>query len=157
MLCKKCLKQLQECTAQGILSEQQLESVTNCCKHMEPDALSGDAVSSDTSPVKEREKGFNPIMVFYYFGAFLIISAFGWFLGSHWFTLGDAGILIVCSIYALVFVLAGNHLYKKEKFTTAGGLLITCAVGMTPLIVYSLQRLFNVWPMEKPGLYSDYY
>lgn len=106
---------------------------------------------------KEAPKGFNLIMVLYYFGALLILSAFGWFMVDQWDKLGAGGILAVSLIYALVFVLTGRYLIDKVKYPVAGGLLITCAVGMTPLVVYSLQKLLNIWPSYYPGSYHDYY
>ena len=106
---------------------------------------------------QEAAKGFNLIMVLYYFGALLILSAFGWFMADQWNALGAGGILIVSLIYALIFVLTGRYLINKISYPVAGGLLITCAVGMTPLVVYSLQRLLDIWPGAYPGSYHAYY
>ncbi|MDD5492477.1 MAG: DUF1330 domain-containing protein [bacterium] len=106
---------------------------------------------------KEAAKGFNLIMVLYYFGALLILSAFGWFMVDQWNKLGAGGILAVSLIYALAFVLTGRYLINKLDYPIAGGLLVTCAVGMTPLVVYSLQKLLDIWPAAYPGSYHDYY
>jgi hypothetical protein len=96
-------------------------------------------------------------MVVYYFGALLILSAFGWFLSNQWDALGPKGILVVSSLYAALFVWVGRHLSQQEKYPVAGGLLYTCAVGMTPLIVFCLEKMFNIWPQQNPGNYHDYY
>ena len=48
---------------------------------------------SATAP-REKAKGLNMVMVAYYFGAMLMISACAWFLGDKWDALGSRGILI---------------------------------------------------------------
>ena len=111
----------------------------------------------DEPAQQEAKKTFNPIMVVYYIGALLILSAFGWFLGSQWDALGHSGIFIVSSCYALLFIFLGHVIYFREKYPVAGGLLFTCAVGMVPLIVYSLEAMTGIWPNKNPGAYHDYY
>jgi hypothetical protein len=111
----------------------------------------------DEPAEQESKKTFNPIMVVYYIGALLILSAFGWFLDNQWDALGSAGIFVVSSCYALLFAVLGYVIYFREKYPIAGGLLFTCAVGMVPLIVYSLQAMTGIWPKQNPGAYRDYY
>lgn len=105
----------------------------------------------------EAAKGFNPISAIYYFGAVLILSAFGWFLGSQWASLGNGGVLAVSVLYAVLFGYIAKFLIEQESYPVAGGLLATCAVGMTPLIVYSLEALLGLWPSRDPGGYHGYY
>ena len=116
-----------------------------------------DRTPPSASASVEAKKKFNPIMVLYYIGALLILSAFGWFLGSQWDALGARGILAVSGLYAALFVFAGRHLLRKENFPVAGALLITCAVGMTPLIVWAIESWTGIWPQNDPGAYRNYY
>jgi hypothetical protein len=153
MLCIDCSRQLKECLKKGLLSEEQLGKIF--------DELNQSGHGAHTHIVEssqhEVKKTFNPIMVDYYIGALLILSAFGWFLGSQWDALGPGGILIVSSCYALLFGYLGHFIYFREKYPVAGGLLFTCCIGMVPLIVYSLQALIGIWPKSAPGTYHDYY
>src|SRR5438105_13193385 len=50
---------------------------------------------SATPPIiaAEQAKGLNIVTVAYYFGAMLMISACGWFLGDKWASLGSSGVL----------------------------------------------------------------
>jgi hypothetical protein len=78
-------------------------------------------------------------------------------LGSQWDALGHSGIFIVSSCYALFFAFVGRRIYFREKYPVAGGLLTTCAVGMVPLIVYSLEAWTGIWQDTNPGTYHNYY
>jgi len=104
----------------------------------------------------ETEKGFNLVTVAYYFGAMLMISACAWFLGDKWESLGSGGVLVTTLIY---FVLAaGLGLWLRGKgYAVGGGLLVTVAVCLTPLIVYSIEDLTGFWPAQDPGEYKEYY
>src|SRR2546428_152729 len=90
--------------------------------------------------VPEQRKGFNLVTIAYYFGAMLMISACAWFLGDKWQVLGSAGVLVTCLVY---FALAaGLGLWLRGRgYVIGGGLLITVAVCLTPLIVYSIEDL----------------
>jgi len=137
----------------GLLTESELEKIFQ--QLGQPDIRGREHHAGDPHP--EVKKSFNPIMVVYYAGALLILSAFGWFLGSQWDIFGPAGILAISSLYALLFGYVGRYLYFRQRYTVAGGLLFTCCVGMIPLIVYSLEALLGLWPMSHPGTYHDYY
>ena len=110
---------------------------------------------SATAP-REEAKGLNMVMVAYYFGAMLMISACAWFLGDKWDALGSRGILTTSSIYLGIAAGIGAYL-RKRGFAVAGGLLVTVAVSLVPLITYSIEDLAGVWPGSKPGPYRSYY
>jgi len=104
----------------------------------------------------EAAKGFNLVTVAYYFGAMLMISACAWFLGDKWESLGTAGVLLTTSVYFLLA--AGLGLWLRGKgYVVGGGLLVTVAVCLTPLIVYCVEDLMGFWPAEDPGAYKDFY
>ncbi len=138
---------LEECVRRGILSPEQLRMILG-------------TVSPPGGAPREAPKGFHWVTVAYYFGALTIISAFAWFLLDQWDSLGHRGVFIVVSLYMVFFWLIGRYLRMRERFPIAGGLLITVAVGMTPLIVYSLEAMTGLWPVVNPGTgfrYHDYY
>jgi hypothetical protein len=116
------------------------------------------ATKTDSEAIQsvEQRKGLNLVTVAYYFGAMLMISACAWFLGDKWNELGSKGILITSLIYAAISATAGWWL-RKKGYVIGGGLLITVAVSLTPLVVYSIEDLFGVWPGDRPGAYKDYY
>ena len=104
----------------------------------------------------EREKGLNLVTVAYYFGAMLMISACAWFLGDKWDALGSKGILLTSLIYAAITAGAGVWL-RAKGYVVGGGLLITVAVCLTPLVVYTIEDMLGVWPGDRPGAYENYY
>jgi hypothetical protein len=105
---------------------------------------------------REAQKGFNLVTVAYYFGAMLMISACAWFVGDKWEALGSGGILVTVLVYAVIAASIGWWLYTKDYFV-GGGLLVTVAVCLTPLIVYCIEDLSGWWPAGDPGSYENYY
>jgi len=108
------------------------------------------------TPPIEEDKGLNLVTVAYYFGAMLMISACAWFLGDKWDALGSKGILVTSLIYAAITAGAGRWLLAKG-YSLGGGLLITVAVCLTPLVTYTIEDMLGVWPGDRPGAYENYY
>lgn len=100
---------------------------------------------------------YNFSQVLYYFGAVLVLFAMAWFIGDGWERLGGQGIFWVSFVYFLVFLTLGNFLWNKKKLITPGGLFITLAVGMVPLVVYGLQKWSGFWIDSGFGPYQDFY
>src|SRR3989442_2228582 len=107
-------------------------------------------------PAPEQHKGFNLVTVLYYFGAMLMISGCAWFLGDKWDLLGAGGICMTAIIYAVIAASTGIWL-RRHSYPVAGGLLITVTVSLTPLIVYSIERMTGLWPAQDPGAYKNFY
>lgn len=107
-------------------------------------------------PAPEQHKGFNVVTVLYYFGAMLMISACAWFLGDKWDALGASGIFITALVYIMIAASLGVWLRRRD-YLVAGGLLITVAVSLVPLLVYSIERMTGFWPGEDPGAYQNFY
>jgi len=132
----------------GIISEDQ------CSRIMTLDNKPG-------SGQAEGKKGLNYIMAFYYFGALIIIFAFTYFLVSQWDQLSTWLILAIGLIFQVVCFGMGGYLRKKLNYKISGGLLVTAAIAITPLVVYSLEKIFGIWPVAKSGLdsaaYKDYW
>ncbi len=100
---------------------------------------------------------FNLANVAYYFGALQILFGMAWFLTRAWETVGGWGIFGLGSTYALIFSLAGRYLWFERRLRIPGGLLVTVAVGMTPLIIYGLQKGLGIWPDGDPESYRSYH
>lgn len=138
----------------NILSQQDAERLLQWAREQQTNLTTeGDFESAQSV---EQRKGLNLVTVAYYFGAMLMISACAWFLGDKWNVLGSKGILITSLIYAGTSAAAGWWL-RKKGYVVGGGLLITVAVSLTPLVVYTIEDLFGVWPGARPGAYKEYY
>jgi hypothetical protein len=92
----------------------------------------------------------------YYLGALVVMSAMGWFMSEAWSRYGGPVLTVVAIAYALVFILAGESLWRRSGFRQPGGLLFTLAVWMTPLAVFGVQHALNLWPEGEFGMYRDY-
>lgn len=95
--------------------------------------------------------------VAYYFGALLIIGAMGWLMTEAWMSIGDVALLLISGAYLLLLLLGGRSLWQRGQ-TIPGGLLAAVAVSLTPLVVFAVQRVFGLWPMDDTQTnYVDYY
>src|SRR5437660_84570 len=125
---------LERAAAEGVLSYAEVREI----------AAWADKQSLPRSPLikapAEHRKGLNLVTVIYYFGALLMISACAWFLGDKWDVLQAKGICVVVVAYMLIAFTTGVFL-RRYEYTVAGGLLITVGVSLTPLLVYSVERM----------------
>ncbi len=108
------------------------------------------------APAPELRKGFNVVTVLYYFGAMLMISACAWFLGDKWDVLKAPGICVTVIIYMVIALSLGQWL-RRKGYIVGGGLLITVAVSLVPLLIYSIERMTGFWPAQDPGEYAAFY
>lgn len=104
----------------------------------------------------ESAKGLNAVTVAYYFGAMLMISACAWFLGDKWDSLGKVGVFSTVLVYISV-ALAVGRLLRTRGYVVGGGLLVTVAVCLVPLLTYTVEDMLGLWPGERPGAYEDFY
>jgi len=104
----------------------------------------------------EQRKGFNLVTVLYYFGAMLMISSCAWFLGRKWDAFGPQGICVTLLIYMTGLITLGVWL-RRTGFVVGGGLLVTVAVSLTPLVTYTIEKMTGIWPAKDPGAYADFY
>jgi hypothetical protein len=144
---------IRDAGADGIISPDDAERLINWLS-----SQPGEEADDDARP--ETAKGFNLVTVAYYFGAMLMISACAWFLGDKWDSLGSAGILATCIVYFAVAAGLGWWL-RSRGYKVGGGLLITVAVCLTPLIVFCIEDLTGFWPglreTDDPTKYKDFY
>ena len=82
-----------------------------------------------------RVARFEAAHILYYFGALLIIGAMGWFVTMSWDTLPGVFLSGVGAVYLLLFGGVGYALSRRPSTFVPGGVLMTAAVAMTPLIV----------------------
>src|SRR6476469_10409770 len=145
------LDDIREAASQGVISQTDSDNLIYWI-------CSRDRTDQYFAPA-EQAKGFNIVTVAYYFGAMLMISACAWFLGDKWDSLGSGGILATTLVYFTIAATLGWWL-RSKGYVVGGGLLITVAVCLTPLIVYSVEDLTGFWPgiREKdPTKYKDFY
>ena len=115
--------------------------------HMTPGVGLLDLATTAEMAASRDTPRFTWITIAYYLGALTVAFAFGWFLVDRWRELGPAGILVVTSIYAALFVVTGEYL-RRQGFRVAGALVTALAVGMVPLIVWAIQQNLGLWPRE---------
>jgi hypothetical protein len=147
---------LDRAVAQGTITKKQADELWGLLK--------GTVAATQTSAEGARQlrsggakSRFDFVHLAYYFGALIVIGAMGWFMTLGWETFGGGGIFAIACVYAFCFVLAGRTLWQKDDLKTPGGLLITMAVGMTPIGIYGLERLLGWWPESDPGVYQGFH
>ena len=148
-------QQLVDAVRRGIISPAQYDALLQ----MEPAELPAHAApgagildiatTAEIAASHDTHGGFTWITIAYYLGALTVTFAFGWFLIDRWESLGPAGILVVTSTYAVLFVVTGEYL-RRQGYRVAGALVTALAVGMVPLIVWAIQKNLGLWP-DAPG------
>jgi hypothetical protein len=102
---------------------------------------------------------FDLTHVLWYVGALIIIGAMGLFTNDAFNRMGGWA-LTACGLgYAIVGGLAGHYLWTKKSLRIPGGLLISVAVSMVPMIIYGIQDALDLWRFAQgdPGEYHNFY
>ena len=100
--------------------------------------------------------GFDLVHLLWYAGALVIIGAMGLFTTLAFAQLGGGILVVVAVVYAALFTLAGDRLWRRG-LRTPGGLLVAVAVTMAPLAVYGAQDALGWWTHADPGDYRDFF
>lgn len=108
--------------------------------------ISSEKIEAFWKKLEETQPSVLPQYLFY-FGAMLILSTMLWFMSVGFELFGAKGIFFLALIYAIIFVLLGHQLWQKQLKIPAG-LLITLAVCMGSLALYSFMVIYNLWPGE---------
>jgi hypothetical protein len=108
----------------------------------------------ETDPTRAR---FDLAHVLYYLGGVVVLAAMTVFLGLGWEQLGDGGLLLASALFTALYATLGGLLWRRPATKVPGGLLVTVAVFMVPLVTYALQRAAGWWPDGTPGDYQDFY
>ena len=137
----------------GVISAEVFEKLLDFLKNL--NAYRVDTSKPCEEPQAEVKKKFTLENFLYYFGALIIISAMGWYLGNTLDTFGHGGLLALSGLYFVIFTGIGNLLWKNNK-KTPGGLLYVCAVSVVPLAVWSFEKLVGIMP-ENYNRYSEFH
>ncbi|KQT15162.1 hypothetical protein ASG40_19050 [Methylobacterium sp. Leaf399] len=100
---------------------------------------------------------FDLAHVLWYAGALVVMAAMGLFSTLAFGLMGGPALTATALVYAAAFVAAGRHLWHVRKLPIPGGLLITCAVAMTPLAVYGIQESGGWGTADRQGNYRDFF
>lgn len=130
-------EELRLAVERGVITQEQL------------DALIAAPFGPLPEPV-EAPEAFNAITIAYYIGAFVVLFGFGWFLVDRWQALGASGVLAVTLVYAGLFLGTAYYL-RHYGFSFAAAIATLLAVGMTPLVTWSVLELTGVWPEQPIG------
>jgi hypothetical protein len=105
--------------------------------------------------LRPEQGKFQGLHVLYYFGGLLILASMSWFLTNVW----DNGyqIMVVSGLFALAYFYFGRKLWNEGEFKIPGGLLITAAVGLTPVFIFGFETAAGLWPKNELGGYHDYH
>lgn len=144
-------RDLQWAAEQGLIAPEQAIGLWQALCQRDQQA-GPDATDAAVPPAR-----FDFLHLAYYAGAMLVILAMTFFMSLAWESFGGAGIFFISALYALVFVLLGQRLFKNPSLRVPAGLLVTMAVCMTPLLVYGLQRWTGLWGNHDPGAYRGFY
>jgi hypothetical protein len=140
---------IEQWTEQGLIAPEQADAIR---RHVE---AVGPAVEQVQAGPEQR-RGLNLVTVAYYFGAFMILLAYTFFMGIQWGSL-SAGAQAAISAGTIGGLWAIGYVLRRVGFATAGNLLIFAGTGIVPLLVHTIQRATGLWPDQRAADYSDFY
>lgn len=111
--------------------------------------------SSDLAPAPTNPR-YDLIHLLWYAGALIVLLSMGMFSAVAFGKWGDRALLATAVSYAALFFICGSVLWRRDLHTP-GGLLIACAVSMTPLGAYAVQSLLGLNPVDPSSAYRDFY
>jgi len=101
---------------------------------------------------------FDLAHLLWYAGALIVITAMGLFSTLAFSSMGGPALTVTAIVYAVVFTVAGHHLWHARNLRVPGGLLIAIAVSMAPLAVFGIQESYGLWgQFGRPGTVHDFY
>src|SRR5262245_63397317 len=101
---------------------------------------------------------FDLAHLLWYACALIVIGAMGLFSTLAFSSMGGFALTATALVYAVLFTIAGHHLWYGRDLRIPGGLLIAIAVSMAPLAVYGIQEAYGVWgQFGRPGTVHDFY
>jgi hypothetical protein len=107
------------------------------------------------SPDTGLRPRFDLVHVLWYAGALIVIGAMSLFTSLAFARLGGGVLAAIAALYAVLFTVAGKHLWRRG-LRIPGGLLIAVAVTMAPLFVYGVQDALGWWTHAEPGSYRGF-
>jgi hypothetical protein len=99
---------------------------------------------------------FDFVNVLWYLGALIILGAMGLFSTTAFGLWGAKALATTAIVYSALFTVSGAWLWRRRGLHTPGGLLICCAIGMAPLLIFALQSLGGHEPGAEQN-YHDFY
>ncbi|PWB82765.1 MAG: hypothetical protein C3F11_10165 [Methylocystaceae bacterium] len=99
---------------------------------------------------------FDVVNVLWYMGALIVLGAMSLFSTTAFGLWGPRALAATSLAYGIAFTLAGGYLWRRRGLRTPGGLLVTCAVGMVPLLVFAIQLASGHDPTDTTS-YRDFY
>jgi hypothetical protein len=102
---------------------------------------------------------FDLTHVLWYAGALIIIGAMGLFTNEAFNRMGGWALAGCGAAYLVIFIAAGDYLWRKPGLRVPAGLLVTVAISMVPLIIYGIQDALDLWKyaLGDPGNYKNFY
>ncbi len=91
---------------------------------------------------------FRPAHILYYLGGLIAISAVSFFVTEAWDTWAGWPMFILAAGFAVLGVALTQFFLYRKRLQIPAGIMITFAVAVTPLAVYSLQHALGLWEGE---------
>jgi hypothetical protein len=89
--------------------------------------------------------GFRPAHVLYYLGGLIAISALSLFVTLAWDDWAGWPMLALSVAFAVLGVALTDFFLHRKQLPIPAGIMITFAVALTPLAVFSLQHALGFW------------
>ncbi|HKP54180.1 MAG TPA: DUF2157 domain-containing protein [Chloroflexia bacterium] len=133
---------------EGLITEEQSRTIRRHVEETGPSAIKAPAGH-------EPRKALDMVTIAYYFGGFMILLAYTFFIGIQWRSFGYLGQFLISAFTTAILWGIGAFL-RRGTFSMAGNILIFAGTGIIPLVAYTLAQALGIWP-QVPGYDSTDY
>lgn len=88
---------------------------------------------------------FRPAHILYYLGGFVAIAALSVFVTLAWESWAGWPMLLLAVAFMVLGIALAHFFLYSRKLAIPGGIMVTFAVAVVPLAVYSLQHIMGLW------------
>ena len=92
----------------------------------------------------------------WYAGGLIVIAGLGLFAIEASERFGGLALAALTAGYGVLFVAVGDALSRRPPLSVPGGLLVTTAVAMAPVVVFGIQDHFGWWSLRRVGHTDDF-
>ena len=84
----------------------------------------------------------------WYSGGVVLLLAMFWLDAQFWETWNGGAMALITALYTGAFAVAGAKLWKTDQLRIPGGVSITLAASITPLLVLAVERMLGLWSID---------
>lgn len=109
------------------------------------DASTAERLWAHLTGSRQDAPQFRAAHILYYLGGFVALAALGLFIGQAWEAWAGGPMLLLALAFAVLGISLTEWFFRTRNLVIPAGIMLTFAIAMTPLVVYSVQHMLGLW------------